>query len=136
MNSYFLDTNIIVDLLGDRKPFSQYAKRIFEKAEKGEISLYTSSHSIATCYYILKKYTADTLLRDALAVLMEMVQVLPVTESIIKAALQSGAKDLEDGIQALCAFSNRTITAIITRDLKDFQNLTSLSVLHPENVLI
>ena len=37
-------TNIIVDLIADRKPFSKYSIEIFKKAEEKKIKLFTSSH--------------------------------------------------------------------------------------------
>lgn len=55
MKKLFIDTNIIVDLIADRKPFSKYAIQLFQKAELKEIELFTSSHSIATTHYLLKK---------------------------------------------------------------------------------
>lgn len=54
MKKVFLDTNIIVDLIADRKPFSKYSIEIFKKAEEKKIKLFTSSHSIATAHYLLK----------------------------------------------------------------------------------
>ena len=59
MTKVFLDTNIIVDLISDRKPFSKYAIEIFQKAEEGKLKLYTSSHSLATTHYLLKKYIEE-----------------------------------------------------------------------------
>ena len=47
MKKIFLDTNILVDLIADRKPFSKYTIQLFQKAELNEIQLFTSSHSIA-----------------------------------------------------------------------------------------
>ena len=35
MRKIFVDTNIIVDLVADRKPFSKFAIDLFDKAEKG-----------------------------------------------------------------------------------------------------
>ena len=55
MKKIFVDTNIIVDLIADRKPFSKFAIDLFSKAENKKIRLFTSSHSIATTHYLLKK---------------------------------------------------------------------------------
>jgi len=32
----FLDTNILIDLVADRKPFSQWAYKIFSEQKKGK----------------------------------------------------------------------------------------------------
>ena len=50
----FLDTNILVDLISDRKPFSKHEIEIFKYAEDFKVQLFTSSHSIATIHYLLK----------------------------------------------------------------------------------
>ncbi len=36
MIKVFLDTNILVDLIADRKPFSKHAIEIFKSAEKNK----------------------------------------------------------------------------------------------------
>jgi predicted nucleic acid-binding protein len=48
----FIDTNIIIDLLGSRGEFTLLAKTIFKQRSNKEIILFTSSHAIATGYYI------------------------------------------------------------------------------------
>lgn len=48
----FLDTNILVDLIADRKAFSKHAIEIFKYAEDFKVQLFTSSHSIATTHYL------------------------------------------------------------------------------------
>jgi predicted nucleic acid-binding protein len=46
MKIFFVDTNVLLDLLADRKPFSKHAVDIFNAAELEKIQLFTSSHSI------------------------------------------------------------------------------------------
>jgi predicted nucleic acid-binding protein len=46
----FLDTNVLIDLIADRKPFSKHVIEIFQSAEENKIQLFTSSHSIATSH--------------------------------------------------------------------------------------
>ncbi len=66
MKTAFIDTNIIVDLIADRKPFSKYAIQLFKYVEEGKVQLFASSHSIATTHYILKKYLDEQSLRNVL----------------------------------------------------------------------
>lgn len=88
MTSVFLDTNIIVDLIADRKPFSKYAIQIFELAEKDKLQIFTSSHSIATTHYLLKKYLDEKSLREVLLNLLEFLTVIPIDTEIIKKGLR------------------------------------------------
>ena len=105
MRKVFLDTNIVVDLIGDRKPFSKYAIEIFKLAEEKKLDVFTSSHSIATTHYLLKKYLDEKSLREVLYNLLDFVTVIPVDVDIIKKGLRSSHKDFEDSIQIFCASS-------------------------------
>ena len=80
----FFDTNILIDFLSDRGAFTKYATIPFQFAGKKKISIYTSSHAIATTYYILKKHTDDKSLRRKLLDLMDLLEVLDVTKSQVK----------------------------------------------------
>jgi predicted nucleic acid-binding protein len=117
----FLDTNILVDLLTDRPPFTSEALEIFSLGEKGKVMLYTSTHSIATTHYILKKYVAEKQLRNLLLELSDRMTVLDITQSILISSLQSAHKDFEDAIQMIAAESSGEIDYILTRNLKDFK---------------
>ena len=134
MTKLFLDTNIIVDLIADRKPFSKYAIQIFQKAELKEIELFTSSHSIATTHYLLKKYLAEKELRDVLYNLLDYITVVAVDVDILKKGLRSNHKDFEDSIQILCASSIDKMDCIVTRNTKDFK-ASEIPAFNPDEIL-
>jgi predicted nucleic acid-binding protein len=134
MKKLFLDTNIIVDLIADRKPFSKYAIQIFQKAELKEIELFTSSHSIATTHYLLKKYLAEKELREVLYNLLDYITVIAVDVDILKKGLRSNHKDFEDSIQILCASSIEKIDCIVTRNTKDFK-ASEIPAFNPDEIL-
>jgi predicted nucleic acid-binding protein len=50
MKHLFLDTNVIIDVLADRKPFSESAAILFDYAEKGKINIYISALSYSNIY--------------------------------------------------------------------------------------
>jgi predicted nucleic acid-binding protein len=131
MKKIFIDTNILVDLIADRKPFSKYAIEIFNLAENKKIRLYTSSHSIATTYYLLKKFIDDKSLRGILLSLFEFVTVIPVDEQVLSKGLRAKQKDFEDAIQVYCAITVEKIDCIVTRNIKDFKGV-EIPVLAPD----
>ena len=51
----FLDTNLMLDLLGEREPFYDTAAKIATLADKGKIKLIVSALSYSTIFYILSK---------------------------------------------------------------------------------
>lgn len=134
MKRIFVDTNILVDLIAVRHPFSKFAIDLFKKADNKDIHLYTSSHSIATTHYLLKKYITEKELREILFHLIELITVIPIDNSILKKGLKSVHKDFEDAIQIYSASSIEKIDCIVTRNVKDFRK-SEILVLNPDEVL-
>ncbi len=134
MKKVFVDTNILVDLIADRKPHSKFAVDIFEKASDKKIKLYTSSHSIATTHYLLKKYIDEKKLREILYDLLEYIQITSINQDIIKQSLKSRHKDFEDAIQIISAYSIEKIDCIVTRNIKDFREC-EIPVLSPDELV-
>ncbi|MCA6438600.1 MAG: type II toxin-antitoxin system VapC family toxin [Sediminibacterium sp.] len=133
MKKVFVDTNILVDLLANRKPFSKYAIDIFHASENKKIKLFTSSHSIATTYYLLKKFLDETALRKTLLGLIDYMTIIPVDIAILTKGLRSKRKDFEDSIQIYCATTIDKIDCIVTRNIKDFKGCEIL-VLPPDEL--
>ncbi|SFA89320.1 type II toxin-antitoxin system VapC family toxin [Algoriphagus aquimarinus] len=117
----FLDTNILIDFLTNRPPFSSEALEIFALSEEGKIQLFTSTHSIAATHYILKKQVSENHLRHLLSEISEIVTVLDITQTIARTSLKSAHRDFEDAIQIGCAESKSDIDYIVSRNLKDFK---------------
>ena len=133
MKKIFVDTNIIIDLIADRKPYSKFAIEIFSKAEEKKLKLFTSSHSIATTHYLLKKYMEEKELRNVLYNLSDYIQVIPVDLDTIKKGLKSKHKDFEDAIQMICAYSIEKMDYIVTRNIKDFRDC-EIPVIAPDEL--
>ncbi len=133
MRKIFIDTNILVDLIADRKPFSKYAIELFSNAENKKIKLYTSSHSIATTYYLLKKFVDDKTLREILLGLIDYVVVIPVDAIVISKGLRSKQRAFEDSVQIYCATNIKKIDCITTRNIKDFKG-SEIPVLSPDEL--
>lgn len=89
MKNIFLDTDILIDFLGDRKPFSRFALTIFLNGHHKKIKLHTSANSITTAYYILGKHTTEKHARELVLGLINQVTIIPVTEDILANAFSS-----------------------------------------------
>lgn len=130
MNHLFVDTNVIIDFLSDRKPFSEHASFIFDLAEKKKLTLHVSAISINNIYYVTKQlmshYQSIALLKE----LMNLVNIIDLTESILDKSLKSGFNDFEDSIQYYSALTNKKIQAIVTRNVKDFKK-SSIPIFTP-----
>lgn len=134
MKQIFLDTNVLIDFLADRKPFSVAAAQIFNLSVSGKIKIYISAVSYNNIYYILRQTFSNSQTIQLLNELCEMTEIADVTKAIIKKALKSDFKDFEDAIQYNCALSLSKIDFIVTRDTKDFKK-SILPVMNPEEAL-
>ena len=75
-------------------------------------------------YYSLRKILTKEERIGALTQLREALSVAVVDSSVIDMALKSGWKDFEDAVQNFSAVLDPQITAIITRNTKDFKDST------------
>lgn len=135
MNRLFVDTNVLIDFLADRQPFSLDAAKIFNAAIKKEVQIYVSAVSFNNIYYILRQSHSHAKTLQMLAELNEWAQAVDVTKEIIGTSLKSDFKDFEDAIQYNCAKSIHKIEGIVTRNAKDFKKST-LPILTPHEALL
>ena len=54
----FLDTDISIYFLTDRKPFSSLAGKLFDYSEKGKVKLYLSAVSSINIFYVVRKVSS------------------------------------------------------------------------------
>ena len=120
MDKILVDTNIVLDLLAERKEFLLEAQELFTLSDKKEINLYVSSLTFANTYYILSQQMKMNNVRKILRKFKVLVSVLPMNDKIMDLSLESDFKDFEDAIQYHTAIENE-INIIITRNLKDFK---------------
>lgn len=134
MKIIFLDTNVIIDFLADRRPFSLTAAEIFNASLSGDVKIFISAVSYNNIYYILRQSLSHTATIKLLEELSEITELVDVTKAIIKKSLKSDFKDFEDAIQYNCALTIGKIDCIVTRDSKDFKK-SALPVMNPQEAL-
>jgi predicted nucleic acid-binding protein len=129
-----IDTNVLIDFLADRKPFSISAGKLFTLSLNKEIKIFISAISYNNIYYILKQSSTHKETIKTLTELSAMTEVIDLTMDILTNALTSEFKDFEDAIQYYSALTNPEIDKIITRNTKDFK-LSEIAVMTPDEVL-
>lgn len=134
MKHIFLDTNIVIDVLSERKPFSVSSSKILNLAAENKAIFYLSTISYQIINFVLKKGEPRKSIITLLLELKSITETLDVSASIIRQALKSDFADFEDAVQYYCAISNSKIDTIITRNVKDYK-LSTLSVMTPEEFL-
>ena len=121
MKRVFLDTNLVLDLLGFREPFYEHAAKIATLADQGKIKLLASALTFATANYILAKYHTKDIAIDKLRKFKVFTTICPIDEEVIEKGLNSSFKDFEDALQYFSALK-MNCNFIITRNSKDFKD--------------
>lgn len=121
MEKVFADTNIVLDWLGKRAPFYEYARNLFLKAESKEIEVLLSTMSIVTIGYLLRREVSEEETRKALSGIRAIASVCHSGAAELDLAILSHFRDFEDAFQYFTAKNNQA-TVFITRDVKDFKH--------------
>lgn len=122
-----IDTNVILDVLSNRKEFAEAAEKVFKLCEVKKISGYISALSIANIVYIMRKELDRKKIKEIIENLTLIFGVADLKGEDIKEASGLAFSDYEDAIQSSQA---RRIKAdyIVTRNIKDFQNSKVMAI--------
>lgn len=129
----FLDTNVVIDLLGERDPFYNAAAKIATLADLGKIQIYVSALTYSTAFYILNRYESKEVVKEKIRRFKVIAETSDHTDMIVDKGLASGFMDFEDSLQYYCA-EKMGCKIIITRNGKDFKE-SAIPVLTPDEYL-
>ena len=116
----FIDTNVMLDLLGERDPFYESIAKIATLAEKEVLTLVVSPLSFATVNYFITKFENTKIAKEKLRKFKIVCEICPLNEQTIEKGLNSSFKDFEDALQYFSA-TQAECDIIITRNGKDFK---------------
>ncbi len=130
------DTNLILDVLIDRKPFSEAASQLLSLVEQGEVSGIICATTVTTIHYLSTKILRKNKSQHQIADLISLFEIAAVNRAVIEEALTSNFSDFEDAVIYQAA-RHAGAEAIITRDPKGFQksNLPIFSPIELLNIL-
>lgn len=121
MKRVLFDTDVLLDFLFDRKPFSDQTLTLLLACQEKKLIGYLTPVIFSNMYYILRQQASDAYVKEKLGVLLSIVRVLPMNEQTVHLAINSSFKDIEDAMQYFCALKNANIDAILTRNTKDYK---------------
>ena len=114
------DTNIILDVLLDRKPFSEHALLLLSKVERSEINGFLCATTVTTIHYLLSKHLDKEKAIASISSIMSLFEIASVNRLVIENALNSKFKDFEDSVIHEAA-RHAGANYIVTRNIKDFK---------------
>ena len=127
------DTNIILDLLLDREPFSQDAQMLVAKVETGEVTGVLCATTITTIHYLLSKSLSKEKSTEVIRSLLKLFEIASVTRTVLEDALEANDRDYEDSVIYKSAYHSGA-DIIVTRDRKGFTR-SDLPVMNPRELL-
>jgi predicted nucleic acid-binding protein len=120
MHDLFLDTNILVDYLGNRAPFNRDAELLFNGFVNREYNGRTSIINLVHVHYQLRRQLAEERTRLVLSQLVDIIDIVDISGDLTKNALNNwSVTDFEDAVQYELARVTQS-DFFITRNLKDF----------------
>lgn len=129
-----VDTNVLLDFLCKRDPFSADAEKVFLLGVKHQIDIYICGLSFVNAIYTARKYgvpTEDCI--KSLKGLLTFCSVSDINHDILLSAFNSGWKDTEDAVQFMSGQAS-SVECVITRDKKGFKESTC-PIYSPEEFL-
>ena len=129
-----IDTNVVLDVLLRREPFSKTAAEVLNLTQRDDVREYVSASAITDIYYIANKQMKDRdAVRDLLKRLLMVVSVAAVSKREIQNALNLAWGDFEDSVQYSVALLNE-MDGIVTRNPSDYQE-ANMRIWLPEQAL-
>ncbi len=127
------DTNIILDVLLDRKPFSREASFLLSRVERSEISGYLCATTVTTIHYLISKALGSQAALRHIQSLLALFIIAPVNHQVLEKAAMLNFRDFEDAVlhEAAC---HAGIESIVTRNTVDFKKST-LPVFAPADLV-
>ena len=128
-----LDTNVVLDLLGEREPFYTAAAKIATLADTGKIQIIVSALSYVTVYYLLSKFEDKEQVKEKIRKFKVIAETSDLSDKTIDKGLASKFTDFEDALQYYSSLKSNC-NMLITRNVKDFKTADIL-VLTPDEYL-
>jgi predicted nucleic acid-binding protein len=110
-----VDTNVILDALAARKPFSKKAEQIFLLAAEQKIEGFITASGATDVYYIIRKALSAAEAHEKMRFLFSVFSILDVNGRDCSIALDSFITDFEDALLMVCGINAR-MDCIVTRD--------------------
>lgn len=116
----FIDTNIMLDFLGERHPFYEPVAKLATLADKKQLEMVVSPLSFATVNYFLAKNESLEIAKEKLRKFKIISEICKLDEQTIEKGLNSDFTDFEDALQYFTAVDSNC-EILITRNGKDFK---------------
>lgn len=128
-----VDTNVVIDLMLDREPFSESAAVLFSLVEAGHLRGMLAATTITTIHYLASKAIGHQRAKAEINKLLSLFRIAAINRAVLVQALESDWPDFEDAVLYEAALQ-ADAQAIVTRDPKGFKG-ARIAVLAPDECI-
>jgi predicted nucleic acid-binding protein len=129
----FIDTNVLMDVLLERRPFVVESRKVWFLAERGKVTGLVSALSFPNIYYVVRKTLGGDTAASMMTLLRDTFTAVPLDEQILNQAIDAKFSDFEDAIQYYSAL-RADAECLLTRNVDHFPD-SGLRVIPPEEFL-
>jgi len=133
MKRILLDTNVVLDVLLDRKPYADASAAAWASVETGVLEGMLAAHAVTTIHYLIRKEMGNTKAARTISAILRVFEVAAVDGVVIREALQLPVSNFEDAVTAAAA-RLAGCECIVMRDPKGFRGSVVRSMT-PEAVM-
>jgi predicted nucleic acid-binding protein len=126
------DTNVVLDVLLDRRPHVRTAIALMSGVERGQLEGYLCANSVTTIEYLTTKTLDRVAARKAVKSLLAIFRIAEVNQATLVLALDLSFTDFEDAV-LYQAGVGAGVDAVVTRNGRDFKN-AELPIYSPQEL--
>lgn len=115
------DTNVVLDIALNRRPFVEHAALLWRLAEQQEITACLSNTSITDIFYIVNKHGGRQKARGFISDILDTFNLVDIDGEGFREALDSDIADFEDAVQYVICMANGC-NVLATRNKVDYGN--------------
>ncbi|MFH0341821.1 MAG: type II toxin-antitoxin system VapC family toxin [Chromatiales bacterium] len=114
-----IDTDILIDLALDRKPYAEPAGRLLDALQNRPGTAFIAWHTVSNFYYLVVPTQGRESCKAFLSDLVRFVDVAPTTTDSLRYAAKLDMKDFEDAMQVAAGMACHA-DVIATRNVRDY----------------
>lgn len=122
-----IDTNVILDVLCNRKEFVDDSAKVFKLCEVKKLTGYISALLIPNIVYIMRKELDEEKIREVIEKLSLVFDIVDLKGDDLKKAAMLNFADYEDAVQSQQATRIKA-DYIVTRNIKDYKNSKVMAI--------
>ncbi len=126
------DTNVILDVLLNRKRFVELSSNLVGMVENKNIEGYLCATTITTLDYLIAKAVNRKQANFEIKKLLTIFNIADVNSTVLELSVNSAFTDFEDAVQYYSGECCK-VDGLVTRNAKDYKN-TNLPIYTPDEL--